>query len=107
LEAKVDQRTIDLWEFWRGNRHSRFDLPEETGSHGGADGHVIKNLFDAVIGNDAGRVRTGTAESLRTHSIVFAAEEARRTGQVVELKSLKSRHDAEFHETDRIAAGTQ
>jgi predicted dehydrogenase len=85
IEAKVDQRTIDLWEFWAENRHTHIDFPADGGSHGGADGRLIKNFIEAVQGQDESLVRTGTTESLRTHSIVFAAEEARRSGKVVEL----------------------
>jgi hypothetical protein len=88
LEAKVDQRNIDLWEFWRGNRHTRFDVPEEGGAHGGADGRLIANFLEAVRLGDPGRVRTGTAESLRTHTIAFAAEHARRVGMVVDVDAL-------------------
>lgn len=90
VEAKIDQNVIDLWEFWRGNRHSRFDVPEENGSHGGADGRVMTNLIEAVRRDDPTRVRTGTAESVRTHTIVFAAEMARRSNRVVEVASLEA-----------------
>lgn len=85
LEAKIDERTIDVWEFWRGNRHSRYEVPEEAGTHGGADGRLIANFISAVTAGDASRVRTDTAESLRTHTIAFAAEQARREGRVVDV----------------------
>jgi len=88
LEAKIDQGSIDLWEFWRGNRHSHFDVPAESGSHGGADGHVIANLMEAVASLNPSVIRTGTAESLRTHTIVFAAEMSRRSRLAVELSDL-------------------
>lgn len=85
LEAKIDQRTVDVWEFWRGNRHSHHEVPDEGGTHGGADGRLIANFIAAVTAGDARRVRTDTAESLRTHAIAFAAEQARKEGRVVEV----------------------
>ena len=88
LEAKIDQRTIDLWEFWQGNRHSLFEIPEEGGAHGGGDGRLIANFISAVTAGDPSRVRTGTEESLRTHTIAFAAESARREGIVVDVEAL-------------------
>jgi predicted dehydrogenase len=88
LEAKIDQGVVDLWEFWRGNRHSQFEVPPESGTHGGADDRVVRNLIDAVRHNDPARVRTGTDESLCTAAITFAAEQARREGTVVQVASL-------------------
>jgi len=85
LEAKIDQHTVETWEFWRGNRHSRYEVPEEPGTHGGADGRLIANLIDAIERNDPYRVRTGTAESVRTHAICFAAEASRRSGTIIDL----------------------
>lgn len=88
LEAKIDQRTIDVWEFWADNRQTHIEIPAESGTHGGGDGRLLQNLISAVAERDESRIRTGTAESLRTHSIVFAAEQSRRHKQVVELSSL-------------------
>ena len=85
LEARIDQRTIDMWEFWAGNLHTRIEFPAEEGSHGGGDGRLMQSFLKAVEADDADLVRTGTTESLRTHAIVFAAEESRRTGRVVSL----------------------
>ncbi len=89
LEVRVDQRSIDMWEFWDGNRHTRIEIPDEPGSHGGGDGRLMWDLVEAVQRNDASRVRTSTSESLRTHRIVFAAEQSRRTGRVVRVGELE------------------
>ncbi|HEY0868040.1 MAG TPA: Gfo/Idh/MocA family oxidoreductase [Fimbriimonas sp.] len=90
LEAKIDQGTIDLWEFWKGNRHSRLEVPAESGAHGGADDRVMRNLLAAVRRNDPGLVRTGTDESVRTGAVTFAAEIARRERRVVDVEALLS-----------------
>ena len=88
IEAKIDSRSIDMWEFWSGNRHTHVEFPPDKGAHGGGDGRLIQNLIDAIASEDEARVRTGTTESLRTHAIVFAAELSRRSGKVVQLSDL-------------------
>jgi predicted dehydrogenase len=88
LEVKVDQRTIDLWEFWKGNRHTVFEIAPDDGGHGGGDDRLMKDLILAVTRTDASRIRTSTSESLRTHRLVFASELSRRLGRMVELSEL-------------------
>lgn len=88
IEAKSDQRTIDLYEFWARNRHTHIEVPEEDGAHGGADASVIKSLMSAVAMGDPSSVRTTTAESLRSHAVVFAAERSRREGRQVRLDEV-------------------
>lgn len=89
LRASIDSNTIELIRFSDGARQ-RLTIPHESGGHGGADARVIARFIEALRHNDAGRIATGTAESLRTHKIVFAAEQARREGRVVELSELDS-----------------
>ncbi len=88
IEAKVDQRTIDLYEFWENNKHTHIVMPEESGHHGGADASVIKSLMAAVSQRNPEFVRTTTAESLRSHAVVFAAERSRREGRQVEIDEV-------------------
>ncbi len=92
LEVKIDQNQIDMWEFWAGNRHSRFDVPEAKGGHGGGDDRLIRDLVRAVSQNDASRVKTTTHESLRTHRIVFAAERSRLENRTVRLNEMIFAH---------------
>ena len=91
VEAKVDQRTIDIWEFWAENQHTHIEMPEETGGHGGGDDRRMRNFIEAVSRQDPALVRTDTTESLRTHTIVFAAEESRKTGRRGELDGFAKR----------------
>lgn len=88
IEAKIDQNTIDLYEFWDSKKHSKIDVPELTGAHGGADGEVMRNLIEAVKFDDPASVLTTTSESLRTFAIVEGAERSRREGRRVELAPL-------------------
>lgn len=89
IEARSDAGFIDMWEFWRGNRHTRVEIPRESGSHGGADDRVMRNFLEALRRDDPELVRTGTEESVRTHSIVFAAEISRIEARMVNLCELE------------------
>jgi predicted dehydrogenase len=53
--------------------------------HGGGDGRLMDQFVDAVGALDPRRVLSGPDESLETHLMVFAAEEARREGRVVDV----------------------
>jgi predicted dehydrogenase len=55
------------------------------GGHGGGDYGLMDHFVAAVAENDPGRILSGADESLETHLMVFAAERARRTHQVVDL----------------------
>ncbi|CAN5726359.1 Gfo/Idh/MocA family oxidoreductase [soil metagenome] len=88
LEARIESRTLDMWEFWENNRHTRLELPDAEGSHGGADDQVIRSLIEAVQLEDPSSVPTTTYASLQSHRIVFAAEKSRRTGRAVEIGEL-------------------
>jgi predicted dehydrogenase len=85
LEAKLGERTLDVWEFWEGNRHTRINAPDAEGTHGGADAEVMRRLIEAIELEDPSSVTTSTYASLQSHAIVFAAERSRRTGEVVSL----------------------
>ena len=87
LRADVRRNRIDLWRF-QDDAHVRFDLPSQPGGHGGADSNIMANFVQALRTNDPTAVLTGTAESLASHRIVFAAEQARREARVVELDEL-------------------
>jgi predicted dehydrogenase len=88
LEALPDQHVIDVYHFEaRNDCHERFTVEEQQGSHGGGDENLLEHFVEAVRRNDPNHVLTGTAESLRSHAVVFAAEMARRSKRVVELKN--------------------
>jgi predicted dehydrogenase len=88
IEARTEQGTIDLYEFWGNNRHSHIVLEERDGDHGGADADVIRNLIQAIEMGDPGSVLTTTSESFRTFAIVEAAEKSRRQGKPFDPRDL-------------------
>ena len=67
------------------NTFQRIDLPAIRAGHGGADKLIIRAL-EKVLSPDGGDPLTSAQKSLETHRIVFAAEEARKTGTVVTLR---------------------
>ena len=61
----------------------------EEGGHGGGDARVVRSFLEAVSRGDPALVRTSVTESLRTHTIVFAAERSRRLGRAVLLSEME------------------
>ncbi|MBS1709505.1 MAG: Gfo/Idh/MocA family oxidoreductase [Armatimonadetes bacterium] len=86
LESKVDEGKIDYWEFWKNNQKTSVDVPKAQGAHGGADALVMRTLIKAVVDNDPSLVLTDTETSLKTHRVVFMAEQARRSGANVKVQ---------------------
>lgn len=55
------------------------------GGHGGGDFGLMNSFIEAVAKNDRRLILSGVEETLESHMIVFAAEQARLTGQVVNV----------------------
>lgn len=53
--------------------------------HGGGDARLMAAFVAAVASGDPGPIRSGPEESLETHLMVFAAEDARKRGRVVDV----------------------
>ncbi|MBA3846175.1 MAG: Gfo/Idh/MocA family oxidoreductase [Planctomycetes bacterium] len=89
LEASLNARTVE-WTTFADNQRHRVQLAEQSGGHGGADENILAEFVAAVWRGDPNGVLTTTAESLRTHTIVFAAERSRRERRQVELSEMTS-----------------
>ena len=57
------------------------------GGHGGGDGGLMDAFLRSVAENDPRHISSGLDETLESHLIVFAAEESRRTGRIVPIRS--------------------
>jgi predicted dehydrogenase len=57
-----------------------------TAGHGGGDDALVDAFVAAVESGDGRRLRSDAATSLESHRVVWAAERARLTGTVVELR---------------------
>ena len=84
-QITTDGRTVELYDFV--TRQSQFfDVTGDGSGHGGGDAAMLAAFVDALWSGEPGGFTSQGAESLATHSIVFAAERARRTNTVVELR---------------------
>jgi predicted dehydrogenase len=63
-------------------------LGRESGGHGGGDTRIIRSWLQAVQKNDPTMILTSAQESLKTHTLVFAAEKARLEKKVVDIKEF-------------------
>lgn len=83
-ELAFDESTIRIQSFTDGS--SRLIEPgAETGGHGGGDYRLTCDWLRALQSRDDSAVVANAQESLRTHRVVFAAEQARLEGRVVTL----------------------
>lgn len=55
------------------------------GGHGGGDGGLMRAFLTAVRTGDPTHILSGPEETLESHLTVFAAEEARRSGNVIDV----------------------
>ncbi len=84
IQAELDSLDIVHYDFISRNIN-RVKVSAGNGSHGGGDALVLQSLMDAVRQGDPQAVLTTAQESLASHRVVFAAEQARLEGRVVEL----------------------
>lgn len=85
IAADVQRHRIDLHRFWGRPQHEVIEVPQQPGPHAGGDASAIASLVEAIRRGDSSPILTGTDESLRSHAVVFAAEQARREGGVARI----------------------
>ncbi len=88
-ELTYDESEITI-KYFGSNNVERITVGAETGGHGGGDQRVINAWLQAIQANDANLVMTDVHESLRTHSIVFAAEQSRREKRMIDMAEIYS-----------------
>jgi predicted dehydrogenase len=90
ISADVEKRRIELHRSWGpGAGVELIDVPQVSqGTHDGCDDLIMESLVGAIRANDPSLVLTGSSESLRTHTVAFAAEIARCERRVVEIAEL-------------------
>ena len=59
-----------------------------AGGHAGGDEALMKAFVAAVANNDPSYILSGPDETMESHQMVFAAEQARRENRVISLKCL-------------------
>ncbi len=83
-DLRFDEGSITIKTF-ADNNVTRIDLAQEAGGHGGGDAQVMREWLMALASQDSRHLVANAQESLKTHSIVFAAEKSRREGITVEV----------------------
>jgi hypothetical protein len=59
------------------------------GTHGGGDRAIMDNFTSAILSGDQSILITPIRDSLEGHLLVFAAEEARAKGTVVDVRNYE------------------
>jgi hypothetical protein len=86
-ELAFDEESITIKTFDDG-LVQQIHMGQETGGHGGGDTRVTREWLQALHSRDDSGIVANAQESLRSHTIVFAAERARRENRVVPLAEM-------------------
>jgi predicted dehydrogenase len=100
LLANEARREIEVHTHASGETR-RLDIPEAQGGHGGGDWGLIRAFLDGVRGmrHDA---LTSARESVESHFMAFAAEEARLGGVTVDMAAYRARVAERLHGRVRV-----
>jgi predicted dehydrogenase len=86
-ELHFDEKSIVIKSFADRNEQ-RIDIAPEFGSHGGGDERIVRTWLNALHTRDDRDLVANAQESLKTHTITFAAEKSRREKRTVELTEM-------------------
>jgi len=94
-ELYGDGRYIEVYDFLTDHTE-RFDVGTASdgsilSGHGGGDLGLMTCFVAALLRNDPALILSGPAESLETHLMVFAAEQARHEKRVVDMAEYLKR----------------
>ncbi len=67
------------------NSHESGDMDGAKGGHGGGDIRLIKDFCDVIEGAEKSISCTDIMDSTKSHAVVFKAEQARKTGKIVNI----------------------
>jgi len=82
------QESIITINTFKDNNRTVINVMPESGGHGGGDTRVAREWLLALHSRDDSHIVANAQESLRTHTIVFAAEKSRREKRLIEIASL-------------------
>ncbi|MCC6239947.1 MAG: Gfo/Idh/MocA family oxidoreductase [Phycisphaerales bacterium] len=86
-ELRLVNEQLTMYTFATGDTQT-ITFGEEAGSHGGGDQRVVREWLLALHSRDDSQIVANAQESLKTHTIVFAAEQSRRQGRVVKIAEM-------------------
>jgi len=73
---------------FRDRNTTTIEVAPESGGHGGGDTRVVREWLQALHAGNDSCIVTNAQESLRTHTIVFAAEKSRREKRTVDMAAM-------------------
>jgi len=79
------------------NLDTGMDKDTPSGSHSPADRALVEAFVNAIAAQDPSFILSGPRDSLRTHRLAWAAERARRTGEVVRLDDTTEHQPSREH----------
>ena len=112
-EIECDGATVSLRTFSAPGRSQVFEPLAELGGslepgrlrgHGAADYFLMRDFVAAVRSGDHSHIYTGPRNSLASHRLVFAAEESRRNGTVIDMQKWNADADAKANAATAAAA---
>ena len=100
-EIEYDSRTIKVYDFETGS-HASHDAPQPGGGHGGGDAgltqqyvraiNAVKNSGSTAQAAQSRLIGCDLEDVIRSHAMVFAAEEARTQGKVINWSQWWAEH---------------
>lgn len=81
-------KTFDVTDF-RTGKTTMYKPKDEGGGHGGGDTGLMRTFVEAVRQGKQEILGTDVEEVLKSHLTVFAAEESRRRGVVVDCDEFE------------------
>lgn len=94
MNAHFEKNQLSVTRFHQGTGEPRQETIHRPalveGGHGGGDTGVVQNIVRMIRENDVEGMRRSLDVAVEGHLLAFAAEHARRTGQVVEMKDFKT-----------------
>ncbi|KAJ2368295.1 hypothetical protein IW150_005448 [Coemansia sp. RSA 2607] len=87
-------KSIEVYDFLshKSTFHEPDPVPENLSGHGGGDMGLISAFVDAVAMKNPSLLSSDAQSSLDAYLVVFAAEEARRTGTVIDLNKFRAKN---------------
>lgn len=96
LWGNMSETTLTFFSF-KDRKDIKID-PSETAlgasivsGHGGGDTGIVEVLYDYIVNDAEGDLVSEIGISVDNHMLVFAAEESRKTGAVVDVEEYKKR----------------
>jgi len=94
-EIVGDMNTFTVTDF-RTGKQTTYQPPNEGGGHGGGDLGLMQAFIEAVRSGDQGALGVDVREILTSHLTVFAAEQSRKEGRVVDCAQYATAIRAEL-----------